>query len=140
MQDYFQRCLQFVLDREGGYVNDPKDPGGETNFGISKRSYPDLDIKHITTPQVSNIYYQDFWLKNHCDKLSWPLCLCVFDTAVNMGGLRAGSFLKMTADPLEYLNIRAKFYNKLAAIKSSNSRFLKGWLNPITDLKREAGL
>lgn len=48
---------------EGGYVNDPDDPGGETNFGISKRSYPQLDIKTLQIDKAIDIYYHDFWLK-----------------------------------------------------------------------------
>ena len=40
----FEQCIDHVLKHEGGYVDDPKDLGGETNFGISKRAYPELDI------------------------------------------------------------------------------------------------
>ena len=42
----FDEIIEVVLHHEGGYVNDPKDPGGETNFGIAKRSHPDVDIKN----------------------------------------------------------------------------------------------
>ena len=44
----FDEIIEVVLHHEGGYVNDPKDPGGETNFGIAKRSHPDVDIKNLT--------------------------------------------------------------------------------------------
>ena len=44
----FNDIIEVVLHHEGGYVNDPKDPGGETNFGIAKRSHPDVDIKNLT--------------------------------------------------------------------------------------------
>ena len=40
----FDDIIEVVLEHEGGYVNDPDDPGGETNFGIAKRSHPDVDI------------------------------------------------------------------------------------------------
>ena len=43
----FDDIIEVVLEHEGGYVNDPKDPGGETNFGIAKRSHPDVDIKNL---------------------------------------------------------------------------------------------
>jgi hypothetical protein len=44
----FDEIIEVVLEHEGGYVNDPKDPGGETNYGIAKRSHPDVDIKNLT--------------------------------------------------------------------------------------------
>ena len=43
----FDEIIEVVLHHEGGYVNDPKDPGGETNFGVAKRSHPDVDIKNL---------------------------------------------------------------------------------------------
>ena len=83
----FEDALKFVLKWEGGYSNDPNDPGGETKFGISKRSYPNLDIKNLTLKQAKEIYFQNYWLKAGCDKLTSPLDIIVFDTAVNMGCL-----------------------------------------------------
>ena len=49
----FQRCVLFVLNEEGGYVNDPADPGGETNFGISMRAHPEVDIKALTKAKAA---------------------------------------------------------------------------------------
>jgi len=60
MSDNFERCIAFVLRHEGGYVNDPRDPGGETKYGISKRAYPGLDIKNLTEEQAKEIYRQDY--------------------------------------------------------------------------------
>lgn len=57
----FNRAFDRLLGHEGGYVNDPKDPGGETNWGVSKRSYPDVDIKNLTREQAKAIYERDFW-------------------------------------------------------------------------------
>ena len=51
----FEEAVKSVLKHEGGYVNDPKDPGGETNFGISKRAFPDLDIKNLTEEDAIEI-------------------------------------------------------------------------------------
>jgi len=81
----FADAIQLVLINEGGYVNDPKDPGGETNFGICKRSYPNIDIKNLTVEQATDIYRRDYWDKCLCDGL--PVCIqgLVFDTAVNQG-------------------------------------------------------
>lgn len=57
----FEAAIPTVLKHEGGYVNHPADPGGETNFGICKRQYPDLDIKALTQDKAVAIYKRDYW-------------------------------------------------------------------------------
>ena len=52
----YKEIISQVLKHEGGYVNDPTDMGGETNFGITKRWYPDLDIKNLTKDEVYHCY------------------------------------------------------------------------------------
>lgn len=75
-----------MLSYEGGYTNDPADPGGETNFGISKKSYPDLDIKNLSREQAIEIYYRDFWQKyRYCELQDEDIASKVFDLSVNMG-------------------------------------------------------
>jgi lysozyme family protein len=69
----FKRAVGILLVQEGGYVNDPDDPGGETNFGITKRTYPQLDIKNLTINKAIDIYYNDFWLKYKLNTLSSPI-------------------------------------------------------------------
>ena len=83
----FDECVDFVLlDRiEGGYVNDPRDPGGETNFGISKRSYPKVNMKTLTREGAVEIYKRDYWDAAGCDDLPSKVALVVFDCAVNQG-------------------------------------------------------
>ena len=81
----FEQAIELVLGHEGGYVNDPKDAGGETNWGISKKSYPDLDIKNLTREQAKSIYKKDYWMKCKCDDLPSELRLIMFDGAVNQG-------------------------------------------------------
>ncbi len=81
----FKQSLSIVLAFEGGYINDPHDPGGETNFGISKKEYPTLNIKSLTKDKVADIYKRDYWDKCRCDRLHPGVALLVFDTAVNMG-------------------------------------------------------
>lgn len=58
----FETAVEAVLRHERGYVNDPLDAGGETNFGISKRRYPTVDIKGLTRDQAIFYYKRDFWL------------------------------------------------------------------------------
>lgn len=76
-------AIQLVLKHEGGYVNDPVDPGGETNFGISKRSYPNEDIKNMTPERATEIYQRDYWRFDAIQ--NQRLANCVMDSAVNQG-------------------------------------------------------
>lgn len=90
----FPEAVRHVLDIEGGYVFNKKDPGGETNFGISKRSYPGLDIKNLTVDLATEIYLRDFWLPIKADLLPLKVRYCLFDCAVNQGVGRAVKILQ----------------------------------------------
>ncbi len=57
----FSKAVEALLADEGGYVCHPNDPGGETNFGISKRRYPEVDVKALTREQAIALYARDFW-------------------------------------------------------------------------------
>lgn len=81
----FKRTLAF----EGGYVNDPDDPGGETNYGISKGMFPGLDIKNLTLEQAKKIYWQYYWVAAKCDLVPDRLRGIYFDMAVQHGVSRA---------------------------------------------------
>jgi lysozyme family protein len=81
----FLLFINRVLGLEDGYVNDPQDPGGETKWGISKRSYPDLDIKNLTREQAIEIYRRDFWEKIHADEIPDGVAYQALDFAVNSG-------------------------------------------------------
>ena len=78
-----------VIGREGGYVNDPDDLGGETRYGISKRQYPQLEIKELTVEEAADIYYEDYWLPSRADELTAGLQEIYFDMTVHMGQRRA---------------------------------------------------
>ena len=96
MDERFKEAVIKTLKHEGGYVNDPKDPGGETNFGISKRAYPDLDIENLTREAAEEIYFRDYWQKNHCAGINdRKIAEKVFDLAVNMGPRRANRLLQI---------------------------------------------
>ncbi len=99
----FARALEVVLHHEGGYVNHPNDPGGETIYGISRRSHPDVWAKgRPTLEDAKRIYHRDYWLPIKADSLPFPVALMVFDTAVNAGNRRAAILLqralRVTAD------------------------------------------
>jgi lysozyme family protein len=117
----FDRAFDVIVGQEGGYVNDPRDPGGETKFGISKRAYPDEDIPNMTLERAKEIYSRDYWLVLRCDAMPWPLSLFVFDCGVNQGVMRATMLLQTT--------LRVKTDGEigpvtLAAIAAANQREL----------------
>ncbi len=94
MKANFEACMAEVFKHEGGYVNDPHDPGGETNMGISKRSYPKENIRGMTRARAAQIYREDFWDKLRCDELPDGLDLVAFDAAVNSGPSRGAKWLQ----------------------------------------------
>lgn len=85
----FDQAVEFILRHEGGYVNNPKDPGGETNFGISKRAYPKVDIKALTKEKAKAIYHLDYWDRLRIGELHPEVRLMMLDCAVNQGQTRA---------------------------------------------------
>jgi lysozyme family protein len=152
----FDRAIPLVLKFEGGYVNDLRDPGGETNWGISKRAYPDLDIRGLTEAQARAIYRRDYWQPLRCDDIPWPLSLAVFDAGVNQGLQAATTMLQrvvgVTQDgrlgpvtlravnragpdaTANYLTERALRYQGTRNF----DRFGRGWLRRIFHLALEA--
>ena len=83
--DNFDIAFARIIGEEGGYVNDARDPGGETKYGIAKRYHPDVDIKDLTLAAAKEIYRCDYWLKAGCDQLPWAPAFVYFDSVVNMG-------------------------------------------------------
>lgn len=81
----FNIVFERLLGHEGKYVNNPYDPGGETKWGISKRSYPHLDIFNLTVEQAKDIYFRDFWQRINADKLYNGVAFQVMDFAINSG-------------------------------------------------------
>ena len=98
MKVNYDKCLETILHHEGGYVNHPKDPGGETNLGVTKRVYEEhggtKDMKDLTVEDVAPIYKKGYWDKMKGDDLPGGLDLCVFDFGVNAGPGRAAKFLQ----------------------------------------------
>lgn len=154
----FEKAFEYVIQNEGGYVFDKNDPGGETKFGISKRSYPALNIKDLTLEDAKKIYYRDFWQKGKFEEISDDLIVMqLFDLSVNLGirvavivlqralrsvgktvqedGLMGPETLLATlnSDPHCLLasikSEAAGYYRQIAAKNPSQQKFLKGWLN-----------
>lgn len=98
MTTAFERAVAFLLrpDIEGTFVDDPHDPGGVTNFGISQRAYPTLDIRRLTRADAERIYHADFWLKVQGDSWPFPVALALFDTGVHAGPTTAIRLLQQS--------------------------------------------
>jgi len=81
----FDQAFDRLIGNEGGYTDGAGDPGGETNWGISKRSYPNVDIKALTRDGAKQIYLTDFWQRGQMDQYDPAIAFQVFDIAVNSG-------------------------------------------------------
>lgn len=90
----FQLIIEDVLEHEGGYVNDPRDKGGETKFGISKRWFPEVDIKNLTKQEAIRLYYDHYWKPSRAYELPEELRATYFDMCVNMGQTQAVKILQ----------------------------------------------
>ena len=147
----FDEIIEVTLHHEGGYVHDPNDLGGETNFGIAKRFYPDEDIKNLTKDKAKDIYKRDYWDKNKVDEMPEQLKHIYFDMCVNMGKRTAVKVLQravvnkgkdievdgglgpMTLGAIKNVEIdrvrafRVKYYVDLINKKPEQEKFFLGW-------------
>ena len=98
MKKNYDKCLKTILHHEGGYVNHPEDPGGETNLCVTKRVYQEWggtkNMRDLTFDDVAPIYRKNYWDKMKCDDLPSGLDLCVFDFGINAGPGRAAKYLQ----------------------------------------------
>lgn len=90
----FAQCLSFIFLHEGGYSNDPNDPGGETNFGIAAAWQPGLDTSKLTRDQAASIYKREFWDLLRCDELPPAVACAVFNFGVQHGPIDAAMALQ----------------------------------------------
>ena len=90
----FHRCIDRILAEEGGLSAHPADPGGLTNYGISQRSYPTLDIAALTLADAQALYRRDYWQPLHGDSLPPGLDLLLLDCAINQGVVTAIQLLQ----------------------------------------------
>jgi len=152
----FNDSIKIILQNEGGYVNDPNDPGGETNFGISKNTFPKLDIKNLTREQAEQIYFDKFWTPLNLGALNNDLLkLQIFDMAVNAGqfgavellqgilGIKrdgiigkqtifaANTYINQDALASLYIQARKDEYKKKVNDNPCLSKYLKGWDNRV---------
>lgn len=147
----FPLAMSFVHKWEGGekYTDDKTDPGGETKWGISKRAYPDVDIKSLTKMEAEKLYERDYWLKIGADKMEKRLAIACFDSAVNCGVGRTRSWLDELAKEKErnpqrneswaarwMIQRRTQYYLDLVKKRPALNKYIKGWLNRVNDLSK----
>lgn len=155
----FDYAFRIVIGNEGGYSNDPVDAGGETKYGISKKSYPHLDIKNLTIEQAKKIYKENYWDKCKCDEImNQNIATQLFDTAINCGNSMAIKILQrainvtskvktiedgiigpktiaaIKVSDIKTLNNnmvakRNEYYAAIVRSKPTQTKFLKGWTN-----------
>ena len=100
MINNFQECLDLVLKSEGGWVNNPADPGGETNLGVTKRvwveyvGHPVDSLKKLTKDDVAPLYELKYWRPCYCEVLPRGLDFIVFSMGVNAGPGRSVKLLQ----------------------------------------------
>jgi lysozyme family protein len=138
MRENFDEALRFTLQYEGGYVNDPLDPGGPTNMGITLATLSHelgrqarlTEVRNLSVAQASDIYRKKFWNAVGADALPSGVDALAFDIAVNMGVGRALRFLSEseTCRPvrarIETIHgLRMGFWKRLAIW----ARFGRGW-------------
>lgn len=145
-KDLFIKALKFVLQWEGGFVDNPHDHGGATNKGITQNTYNSWrkskklclqSVKYISDQEVQDIYYRNYWLCAKCDKMTAQFAILAFDTAVNMGVSRVTEFMKAAAwkYPDRFIAARAAKYKEFAQY-GNQKLFLNGWLNRLDALKK----
>lgn len=135
----FLAFLPFIFEWEGeAYENDPDDPGGETKFGIDKRSHPNEDIKRLTAERAAQIYWEE-WIGAGCEEMPSPYAEVFFNCAVNMGLGRAREFDEQIpgADADHFLRLQEDYYMRLGS-QPNRAKYLKGWLNRTAALRNKA--
>lgn len=160
----FDECLQFVLQREGGFSDHPNDKGGATNQGITQKTYDAYrtsnrrSVEFIDDREVRDIYRASYWIPAKCGILPVPVDLVVFDSAVNHGVSRSAKLLQEAAgvvvdgsvgpvtidaikemEPVELaedlIDLRRAFYSRIVNSNPSQKIFLNGWNNRMNALE-----
>lgn len=150
----FDDIIDELIQREGGYVDDPVDRGGKTKYGISQNAYPDLDIENLSIEAAKAFYFFDYWRPARADEIAPAIREKYFDMVINHGRRNATKILQTAcrrwgADhvvidgligpitiaatkelPLAALVLeRAGFYNQIVRSDPFQARFLHGWMN-----------
>ena len=165
MKDSFQHCLALTLQYEGGWADDPHDPGGATMKGVTLAVYEQFkgrgatkeELRHISDTDLEAIYRQGYWDKMRCDDLPRGVDMVAFDAAVNSGPKRSAQWLQRaamvpddgvvgpkTVAALNALNahqlVNAALDNRLYFLRglSNFTRYGRGWTDRVARVRAEA--
>lgn len=135
MKDNYEQAIAFVFKYEGGYANNPRDPGGPTNRGITlatarafwKHDATAADVKAMPKSVAEEIYKKQYADKINFDSLPSGLDLCALDAAVMSGPKRANDWLIKANTIDDYQALRLAFYKSLKIYPT----FGKGWTNRV---------
>lgn len=122
----FETSFEKLIGHEGGYSNNPVDPGGETKYGISKRAYPTEDIANLTLNRAKALYLRDYWGPAGCDYMPETAKFHVFDMAVNSG---VKITIRMVQRVVSEVEDGVLGPSTLQAIKNMPSPRFVAWLN-----------
>ncbi len=144
----FEKLLDYIFKDEGGFVDDPDDRGGRTNYGITQGSYNDYrdrkgigkaDVKNITKVEAKNIYYEDYYKRSGADKQKdIKDAYILFDTAVNFHPVTAKIMFKQASyDFYKMIELRKDIHIQEAK-NPNQSKYLNGWLNRVDKIEKRA--
>jgi lysozyme family protein len=161
----FQRSLALVLAHEGGFSNNPHDPGGMTNLGVTKKAWEacvgrqveEAEMRSLTPEKVMPLYKTKYWDACKCDELPLGVDYAVFDFAVNAGVSRASKTMQaalgtaadgivgpatigvaVNADPDEFLEKFSAAKEQFYRSLSTFDHFGRGWLRRVAEVKQTA--
>jgi len=141
MRPNFEPAMNNLREWEGFLSNDPDDPGGLTKFGIAKTYYPNVDVENLTWEGAKAIYLTDYWLRNGCDVLPFPLDVIHFDSCVNPGPGASLHFLHDSGEHkdvncrcVEYISLRVRYYLRVIQKRPVALKYLCGWMDRSLDI------
>lgn len=165
MKGNFEQCLALVLKAEGGYVDNPHDPGGMTNLGVTKATWEawvgheidEVEMRSLTPNDVLPLYESQYWIKSRCDELPLGVDYCVFDAAVNLNVSQSIKIIQRAlnvtddgiiglqtiqaatqCDPAELIEQFSEEHLQLLQTKKTWATFAKGFQNRVDFVKQSA--
>jgi lysozyme family protein len=155
----FIKHVNHLFTLEGGYTNDYLDRGGETKYGISKKAFPEVDIKRLTIEKAQDLYYKHYWVAGRCGDLPKYLQYIHFDSCVNHGVETANRLLQKgigdqyvkidgvfgqktfenshRCSLADYVAQRSLLYAKIVKNDPSQIKFIVGWNNRLVNVAKK---